>query len=198
MSQGMLYRQRSGAAASAPVIPSRPCFLDYFLILVGSGLSLWLAELSGLHAGTTSEIPDRFLAPLLRLFPHLLFLSLGILLWWPVFFTTQKIFGRQQALTVGEWLWGLAWLGALFLTAWIVWKGLGTAPGFLGTPDFQKGVIVGYIIFTLSMAVIAFLVLVINLFGRWPQPWTHHFSLALMIWPVLPLSMLWLLGIKLE
>ena len=188
-------RQRvSLTEAVQPV--SRPRFLDYFLILLGSGLSLVLAELSGLRA--SAEPPGRLMHALLHIFPHLLFLPLGILLWWPLFFTTQKIFGRKQPLTIGEWLWGLAWLVALFLTVWILWKGLGTAPGFLGTADFQKNVIVGYIIFAVSLAVIAVIVLVIGLFGRWPQPWTHHFSLALMIWPVAPLLLWWLAGIKLE
>jgi hypothetical protein len=196
MSQGFQNRQRNAASAPALDAISRPRFLDYFLILLGSGLSMLLAEMSGLRAG--SESPGRFLASLLHIFPHLLFLPLGILLWWPVFFTTQKIFGRKQALTVAEWLWGLSWLVALFLTAWMLWKGLGTAPGFLGTHDFQKGVVEGYIIFAVSMAVISLIVLVIGLFGRWPQPWTHYFSLALMIWPVVPLLVLWLANVKLE
>src|SRR5262245_7141523 len=137
MSQGM--RQRGPSPAGAPIIPSRPRLFDYFLILLGCGISMLLAELSGLRAGTAIESPARFQTALLHIFPHLLFLPLGILLWWPVFFATQKIFGRKQALTVAEWLFGLAWLVALFLTVWILWKGLGTAPGFLGTADFQKG-----------------------------------------------------------
>jgi hypothetical protein len=196
MSQGLTNRQRGLIPAGAPVVPSRPRFLDYFLILVGSGFSLVLAELSGLRA--SSETPGRFLGALSHVFPQLLFFPLGILLFWPVFYTTQKIFGRKQALTVAEWLWGLAWLADLFLTAWILWKGLGTTPGFLGTPGFQNGVMLGYLIVALSLAAIAFIVLIINLFGRWPQPWTHSFSLALMIWPVVPLLLLWLGNIKLE
>ena len=32
---------------------------------------------------------------------------------------------------------------------------------------------------------------VINLIGRWSQPWTHTFALVLVIWPVLPLAALW-------
>lgn len=191
-------RQRGPSPPGTPIVPSRPRFLDFFLILLGSGLSLLLAELSGLRAGTASESPGRFLAAILHIFPHLLFLPLGILLWWPVFFFTQKVFGRKQPLTVAEWLFGLSWLVALFLTTWMLWKGLGTAPGFLGTHDFQKGVVVGYIIFAVSLAVISLIVLVIGLFARGPQPWTHLFSLALMIWPVVPLLVLWLAGIKLE
>src|SRR5260370_26495484 len=128
MSQGMPNRQRSGVPAGAPPVPSRPRFLDYFLILLGSGLSLLLAELSGVRAVPAAEPPVRFLAALVRIVPHLLFLPLGILLCWPMFYTTHKILGRTQALTVGEWLWGLAWLVALFLSIWILWQGLGTAP----------------------------------------------------------------------
>ena len=198
MSQGFQNRQRVSLSPAVSDATSRPRFLDYFLILLGSGLSMLLAQMSGLQAHAATEAPDRFLAAFLHIFPALLFLPLGILLWWPVFFTTQKIFGRKQGLTVAEWLWGLSWLVALFLTVWIVWKGLGTAPGFLGTHDFQKGVIVGYIIYALSMAVIAVIVFFVGLFGRWSQPWTHHFSLALMIWPAVPLLVLWLANIKLE
>jgi hypothetical protein len=196
MSQGMPNRQRGGVPVGTPVVSTRPRFLDYFLILLGSGFSLVLAEMSGLRA--TEETPGRFLGALMRVFPHLLFLPLGILLCWPMFYTTQKILGRQQTLTIAEWLWGLAWLADLFLTVWILWKGLGTAPGFLGTAGFQQGVFVGYIIFAVSLAVIALIVLVIDIFGRWPQPWTHAFGLALMIWPVVPLLVLLLGNIKLE
>ena len=30
------------------------------------------------------------------------------------------------------------------------------------------------------------------LLSRRPQPWTHHFGLALLIWPLLPLVLLWI------
>jgi hypothetical protein len=194
MNQGM--RQRVELSPGVPPV-SRPRFLDYFLILLGGGLSLMLAEMFGLKAGTVAT-PGRFQATLVHVFPHLLFFTLGIILLWPLFFTTQKILGRRQALSIAEWLWGLAWLVSLFLTVWILWRGLGTAPGFLGTAGFQQGFVIGYIVFAVAMAVIALIVLVIDLFGRWPQPWTHHFSLALLIWPVVPLLLLLLAGIKLE
>src|SRR5262245_56178621 len=105
--------------ASAP----RARLLDYLLILAGCALSLVLAELSGLRAvkegaGRTGLVPL-----LLRLYPQFLMLPVGILLLWPVYYCVQALLGRKQPLTVGEWLWVIAWLGALLLATCILWRG---------------------------------------------------------------------------
>jgi hypothetical protein len=154
--------------------------------------------MSGLRAETASGNPSRMMQYFMRIIPHMLVLPLGIFLFWPTFYATQRLFGRQQGMTVGEWLWGLAWLVTLFLAGWIAWKALGTLPEFLAGRGFQKGVVVGYLIFVLSMAVIAAIVLLVDLIARWPQPWTHQFGIVLMIWPLIPLAAAWLGNIKLE
>jgi len=177
--------------------PSRPTIVDYSLILCGCVISLLLGEMSGLRAVMAAE-PPRVLQFLLRILLHVMLLPLGIILFWPAFYATQKLFGRKQGMTAGEWLWGLAWLATLFLVGWIAWKALGTLPEFLAGRGFHKAVVVGYLIFVLSMAGIAAIVFVVDLIARWPQPWTHQIGLVLMIWPVVPLAAIWLWKIKLE
>jgi hypothetical protein len=177
---------------------SRPRLVDYFLILLGCGLSLILAELSGLKPVLPDSPLPAYRALVVKVVPQLLFLPAGILLMWPVFYTLQWLFGRAQSLTAGEWLWGLAWLGALVLTIWVIWKGLGTLPEFMSGEGFRKGMVVGHVVAVLALAAIALVVLLIGLIGRWQQPWTHAFALVLMLWPVLPLAVLWLWNVKLE
>src|SRR5436190_16938731 len=101
-------------AGRSSVEVSRPRFPDYFLILIGVGLSIHLGEMSGLKARLAQTTMSALLNALERSFPTLLFSSLGVVLLWPIFYTNQKMLGRKQELTWGEWLWGLAWLGALF------------------------------------------------------------------------------------
>jgi hypothetical protein len=189
-------------AASAPQVQSaavsRPRVVDYFLLLCGCFLSVMLGEMSGLKAGTSTSAPPMLLEYLLRIFPQLLFLPIGIVLLWPLFCTTQRIVGRKQGLTIGEWLWGLTWLVTLFLSGWITCKALGMLPEFLAGQSFQRGMVVGYVIFAISAAAIAVIVFLVDLVGRWPQPWTHQLALVLMIWPAVPLAAVWLWNIKLE
>ena len=42
------------------------------------------------------------------------------------------------------------------------------------------------------------LLLLVDLFGRWKQPWTHQFSLVLALWPLVPLAALlaWKIELK--
>src|SRR6202042_1317548 len=105
------------------------------LMLCGVGFSLWLAELTGFQAQATADTPAEIPATVLKVFAPLLFLPLGILLWWPVFYTNQRIYGRPQSLTGGEWLWGVSWLLAVGLTSWILWQALGTPPEALAPTD---------------------------------------------------------------
>ncbi len=51
--------------------------------------------------------------------------------------------------------------------------------------------VVGYALAVLSLGVIALLVTLLDLVGRWPRPWTHRFGLVLLVWPALPLAVLW-------
>jgi hypothetical protein len=178
--------------AVTPLPESRPRWADYFLILCGSALSLFLAEMSGLKAIPAGASPGPLLQMVARLEPALLFLPQGIVLLWPLFYATQRLLGRQQALTAGEWLWGLAWLVMVLFTGWIAWRLFGA------TPDVHRHVITGYLVYAVAMAAIALILTFIGLVGRWKQPWTHHFSLVLMLWPALPLAILWLGKIKLD
>jgi hypothetical protein len=179
-------------------VPSRPRLLDYALILAGCSLSLLLADLSGWRAVAAGDASTPLLQAFLKIVPHMLFLPVGVLLFWPLFYATQKVLGRQQTLSAGEWLWGLAWLADLALTAWIAWQALGAPPEFLVAPGFRRGVLIGYVISVLALAVICVILALVGLVFRWQQPWTHSFGLMLMIWPVSPLAALWMQNVKLE
>src|SRR5437773_1997934 len=113
---------RPAVAPKPPSIvlpPTVPRFVDYFLILVGVTLSALVGQLSGLRVDIQSHNP--WLLAWAQLFPVFLFLPVGVILLWPLFFATQKVFGRQQGLTSGEWLLGIAWLGAVVMLVWIAW-----------------------------------------------------------------------------
>ena len=176
---------------------TRPRVVDFLLIFLGVMISGILGELSGLEVKTAAN-PSVWLAALAKLFPGFLFLPVGVILFWPVFFTTQKIFGRGQGLTLGEWLLGLAWLGSLALSGWIIWKGSGAAPPGLTNDSFKQLVVLAYVLFTLSMGAIAILLFLVGTILRWVNPWTHSLSLALLIWPAGPLALLWAFDLKLE
>src|SRR5262249_12113972 len=166
---------------STPAAPTRPRFVDYLLLLVGVMLSALLGALSELRVDSTSTNP--WLLAWAQLFPFFLFLPVGIILLWPIFFTTQKIFGRPQSLPSADWLLGLAWLGAVALSAWIAWKASGAAPEALTSAGFKQTVVLVYVLFTLSIGAISVVLLLVGLVGRWSQPWTHTLALALFMWP---------------
>src|SRR5262245_46826097 len=109
-----------------PPLP-RPNWFDFLLILLGCALSLLLTDLSSFRAQPRESTPTWLAEPLQRapkdatpdvllagsqrtvlgLLPYLLFLPLGILLLWPLFYFKQRLGGRTQGPTAGEWLWGL-------------------------------------------------------------------------------------------
>jgi hypothetical protein len=194
MSDKLIYSERAPQPARSkpapPTIPSRATWLDFFLILFGCALSLILTDLSGFRSFASENTPTW----VINLQPHSLayslFLPVGVLLLWPLFYLTQRIAGRKQALTLGEWLWFVAWLGAIGLTVWIVWQYLGTPPDFLKPETFKGRAFVGYAVTMLALAVVALATGLVDLFGRWGRPWTHHFALALFMWPVVPLLLL--------
>jgi hypothetical protein len=185
---------------STPVAPPpalRPTRLDYFLILLGVALSLALAELSGYQARIPHNAPEWVPDIVCRLLPTFLFLPLGVVLFWPVFYITQRVLGRPQALTLGEWLWGVAWLGAVSLVVWITCLALASATEGVFTPEVRNAafsaevkaaVFTGYAIGALTLAAVALLLNVLDLVGRKRKPWTHAFGLVLMLWPALPLA----------
>jgi len=171
---------------------SRPSMADYLLILFGLTLSLYFVALSGLN-----PVVDRgasvFLTALGSVVPLLLFLPLGVVLLWPLFFTLGKLAGRSQKLALGEWLWGFAWLVSLVMAIWMVWKASGGAPESLTSEEFRETLVAIYALYLLAMGVVAFFTWLFCLFSTSLFPWTHTFALALLFWPVLPLSLIWLM-----
>src|SRR5260370_26368603 len=131
MSDKLIYTERAPLPArpkaGSPAFLTRPTWLDFFLILVGCSLSLLLTDLGGFQAGPTETTPSGAQL-LLRAMPYLLFLPAGILLFFPLFYLTQRIAGRMQAITAGEWLSFVAWLGAALLALWVAWRPCGRAP----------------------------------------------------------------------
>ena len=58
-------------------------------------------------------------------------LTEGIVLLWPVFLALQSLRGRSEGLTAGEWLWVIAWLCVVLLTALAAWDKWGALPDWL-------------------------------------------------------------------
>jgi hypothetical protein len=182
-----------------PSAVSRPTFIDYFFILIGCCLSLYVTSLSPIAVKPRDEASDARTQDLIRMLPLPLRLTEGIILMWPIFFVGQWVRGRWEGLTSAEWLWVFAWFGVALLTglaAWETWGG-GSIPGFL------QPLIAGrfrprylwYLIFVPALGVLAALFLLGGLMGRGEAyPWTHPFSLTLNIWPVVPLAVIWTMG----
>ena len=188
----------SPAATQVSEPTTRPRLVDYLFLWIGVGLSALFAEMADLRTVLREGTPGPALHAVLHVLPALLFLPVGVILFWPVFHATQWITGRRQGLTVGEWLLGLAWLAAIAFALWCIGKGTGSLPEFLSGPQFKKYAVLGYILFMLSVGALAAVIWLIGLVGRWRQPWTHTLGLALMMWPALPLLLVGLANIKLE
>jgi hypothetical protein len=203
----MSHELRSPKRATQPanariIILPRPVWLDFFLILVGCALSLLLTERAAFRAVPS---PDESLSwikeshSLLTWLPHLLFLPLGILLFWPAFYLTQRFGGRSVNLAIGEWLWGLTWLGAVVLTAWILWQpDASVLPESLPPDKLKRGIFVGYALAVLALGAVALLTGLVDLFMRWKRPWTHECAVALLTWPALLVLFLLVCKIKME
>ena len=176
----------------------RPTLVDFFCILIGFAISLVLTRWSKLGAAATAATPQPVAEHLLGLLPTLLLLPIGILLFWPLFYFTQRLRGRREWMSSGEWLWGLAWLAVLPLVAWLIWQRWDTLPELLDPATIKDSVFAGYTVGVLGLGSVALLIALVGLFGRWRQPWTHTFCLALLIWPLLPVGALFLWDIKLQ
>jgi len=177
---------------------TRPHLFDYLLICAGAGVSALLADFSGVRV-LTSESASPLLQGFAKTIPFHLFLPVGILLFWPIFQAGQRLLGREQGLSLGEWLVGLAWLGALALTGILTWKGAGSAPDILTGPEIIHSLVSGYIFCTIALGSIAVLLILVNLLTLWrPRPWTHTFGLVLLMWPLVLLAAIRFLNLKLE
>jgi Na+/proline symporter len=175
-----------------------PTWIDYFLVLAGVGLSLFLTELVGLRTYRTDLSPGWMTAELARILPHLLLLPVGIMLWWPLFFMLGRLRGRPKELTRAEWLWGLVWLADLFLVGLITWSQFQAVPEFMDRHELHQNVGSIMRLLVLALAAIAVLLAGVSAMKREPVPWTHHFGLALLLWPMLPLLVLWLGRVELH
>jgi hypothetical protein len=165
----------------APV--SRPCFFDYLFLLGGVGLSLFLMQLAPIRAEPEDLSVHPRLISLIAFLAVLMRLPEGVILLWPVFFATQWP-GRSRGLTLGEWLWLLAWVGVALLTGLMTLDLMGGMPESM-QPHAAKPRLLWYIVAAPAMAGLALVFLVISLFRR-PAPWTHNLGLALVIWPAAP------------
>jgi hypothetical protein len=170
--------------------PSRPTLVDALFLLAGCALSLYLIGLNPLAAAPAEESPGPGLAALLAFLPAAMRLPEGVVLLWPVFFGTQRLLGRREALTGGEWLWVLSWVGVAALAGLDAWVAWGSPPAFLHT----RPRLLWYMTFVPAMAVLAAVLALAGLVRRRYPPWTHLFGLALALWPALPLALILALG----
>jgi hypothetical protein len=179
-------------APAAPAGISRPTGFDYLLVFVGLSFSLFLFGLSYPQPEARADTPEWVKTYLLPLLPQLMVLPQGVILLWPLFYATQRMLGRPQALSAGEWLWGVAWLGTLLLAVWLMWRHFGTVPEFLEDLQYPPQSI-WTIIVAPTLAALAVVIGLTSLIARWRQTWTHTLGLVLVIWPVIPLAglLLW-------
>jgi hypothetical protein len=178
-----------GPVSAGPL--SRPTGLDYFLILFGAALSLFLQQISRLEVFPRTKAPEWVVLYVVPVLPSLLILPQGILLLWPLFYCTQRLVGRPQALAPGEWLWGFGWLGTVFLAAYTCWARWGTLPSFLTDLKYPPPLVWNVYVVP-ALALIALGVGFVGLFARRQSTWTNTFGVVLLIWPVIPLGGLWL------
>ena len=173
-------------APAPPPSPTYPSLVDYFVLLLGLALSVFLCR-----AGPLPVAPKDFVAaplrPAVAALSDMMRLPEGVLLMWPIFLVTQRLRGRKQGLTSIEWLWIISWVGVVGLAALTAWK------NGLGYPDAVQGYLLlaprlWYVILVPSMAAVAVVLRFLSLFSRQAAPWTHSFGLALLVWPVLPLA----------
>ena len=169
-------------------VPVRPTLLDYFLILAGYSLSLFLIRLKpwrfDARDGAASPVVD-----LVGQLGDIMRLTEGVVLLWPLFLAVQSVRGRGQSLTAGEWLWVIAWLCVALFTGLAAWEHFSTSP----LPHWIKDHAdtprrIYYMIVVPAMGAMAVLFALGGLVTRALSPWTHAFSLALVTWPVVPLA----------
>jgi hypothetical protein len=169
---------------------SRPSFFDYLFLLGGVGLSLYLMNLAPIRAEPDGP-RDKHLTALVQFLPSLMRIPEGVILLWPLFFATQWP-GRSRGLTLGEWLWLLAWAAMTLITSLTVWEALSGLPGWLA-PHATKPRLLWYALFAPALGGLALVFLMVSLF-RSPAPWTQNFGLALLTWTAGPSLAVLVLG----
>ena len=166
--------------------PSRPNLVDYFLLLLGFALSVYLTRVGPLPIQAKDFVSDPRLRQVVPYLSDLMRLPEGVLLLWPIFLLLQRMLGRKQGLTSIEWLWVLSWVGVAVLGSLSAWKNsIGFSDWLL--PYLALAPRLWYVILVPSMAAMAVVLWLMSLFSRQAAPWTHAFGLALLTWPVAPL-----------
>ena len=166
-------------------VPSRPTLFDFILVVAGFGLSLVLSQTATLEMIATGKAPPAVVNYLVPILPQLLRLTEGVILLWPIFLLTQRLVGRKQGLTFGEWLWVVVWLVVATLNSLAWWQRWYSMPSFL-RDQLPQVFLIGYLVVMPSMAAIAVVLLLLGLMTRWQQPWTHNFGLVLIAWSAAP------------
>ena len=171
---------RQPAPAPPPSPPLRPTFIDYFLLLLGVALSVYLARIAPLAVEARDASADPRLRTAVSYLPDLMRLPEGVLLLGPLFLVVQWARGRKQGLTSIEWLWVLSWFGVAILTGLASWKNAfpDLAPSVLGRVPW-----LWYLILVPTMAGLGVVLRLLGVFSRRPAPWTHALGLALLVWP---------------
>lgn len=177
----------------------RPTLCDFFMLLTGCSLSMILTSMGTLRIapadGSAGRLAEFFSVSERQLIAtYILCLSEGIILMLPVFHVRQRLLGRTLALTSAEWLWVFAWLGIALLALWETLRFAGVLqPEYASRPHYAW-----YMILVPAMALVAFIIALLGLVGKWRVPWTHTLGLVLMIWPAVPLILLLLVGLELR
>ena len=159
--------------------------MDYFLVLLGFALSIYLARIAPLPVEARDPAADPRLRTAVSYLSDFMRLPEGVLLLGPLFLVIQWAAGRKQGLTSIEWLWVLSWFGVAILTGLAAWKNAlpDLAPSLIGRLPW-----LWYLILVPSMAGLGVVLRLMGLFSRRPAPWTHSLGLALLVWPLLPLA----------
>jgi hypothetical protein len=169
-----------------PAPPTRPHLLDYFLLLGGFAVSLYLMDLHPWSVQPLDSITSEPWRRIIEFLPRLVRLPEGVILFFPLFFLPQFILGRRFEISTGEWLWIIAWCGTALLTGIAVTRALNGLPDWFA-PYAQVVRLIWHVGFGTALAVVALVLIIYNLFRRAPMPWTHGFGLALVVWPIPPL-----------
>lgn len=171
---------------SLPPTPTRPYLFDYWFLLAGFGLSLYLMDLNPMTVEPLDALSNPVWRAWVMFLPRLMRLPEGVVLFFPIFFLPQFVLGRRQEITSGEWLWILTWLGTAALTCLAVFRHVVGFPEWLDPYTYTVRWI-WHLGFGMAMALLALLLIGYGLIRRRPMPWTHGLGLVLVLWPILPL-----------
>lgn len=184
--------------SQAPPLFTTPTWLDFVLILLGVVLSLYLTNLAEVRVFRSTATPSWLGEGLAQAIPAVLLLPIGIYLWWPIFYSTARFRGRSENLTLVEYLWGTAWLIDLVVIGLIVGKHWEINLVVIDQTTIRSYASWGLLIIATGLAILGTLGGMAGLVQRTPRPWTHHLGIALMLWPVLPLLLIWIGRLRLE